>query len=170
PTTSSKQPFVSSKEATKGGSSKVPTGSKTDHFKKRKESSSAVVSNPSRPSVSTPMDTEMHKEHQQATGGLTSLGVTNFTTEADLGQSTLNDSIPPQQGMDEGTKNTSYDHIFAATDPHVLADQTKSVSEGLETVLTQPTTEKGASSTAIYGDKEEDSSTIKLEDLAKLVS
>nr|GEW78830.1 hypothetical protein [Tanacetum cinerariifolium] len=66
-------------------------------------------------------------------------------------------------------------------DPHVLVDQTKSVSEGLETVLTQPTTEKGASSTTIHydkekaspgihGDKEEASSIIKLEDLAKLVS
>ncbi|GKG22217.1 hypothetical protein Tco_0387520 [Tanacetum coccineum] len=57
-----------------------------------------------------------------------------------------NDSIPPQQ------------------------DQTKSVSKGLETVLTQPTIEKGASSIAIHGDKEEASSTIKLEDLTKLVS
>ncbi|GKA08597.1 hypothetical protein Tco_0687928 [Tanacetum coccineum] len=47
----SKQPSVSSKEATKGGSSKPP--------------------------VSTPVDTGMHKEDQQATGGLTSLGVTN---------------------------------------------------------------------------------------------
>nr|GEY90637.1 hypothetical protein [Tanacetum cinerariifolium] len=56
-----------------------------------------------------------------------------------------------------------------------------SVSEGLEIVLTQPTTEKGASSsaihgykeeasTAVYGDKEEASSTIKIEDLAKLVA
>ncbi|GKA93765.1 hypothetical protein Tco_0815751 [Tanacetum coccineum] len=211
PTTSSKQPSVSSKEATKGGSSKAPTGSKTGYSKKRKESSSAMDSNPSRPSVSTPVDTEMHKEDQQATGGPTSLGVTSeeranpqlssgmsalnlnkpifsasfiihsesasghdvsadFTAEADPGLSAPNDSIPPQQGMDKGTKNTSYDHIFVGTDPHVLADQTKSVSEGLETVLTQPTTEKGASSTAIYSDKEEASSTIKLEDLAKLVS
>ncbi|GKG21742.1 hypothetical protein Tco_0384337 [Tanacetum coccineum] len=83
--------------------------------------------------------------------------------------------------MDERTKNTSYDHIFAYTTPHVLADQTKSISEGLETVLTQPTIEKGASftaihgdkeeaSTAIHGDNEEASSIIKLEDLAKLVS
>ncbi|GKA87031.1 hypothetical protein Tco_0808742 [Tanacetum coccineum] len=72
--------------------------------------------------------------------------------------------------MDKGTKNTSYDHIFAGTNPHVLADQTKSVSEGLETVLTQPTTEKEASSTTIHGDKEGASSIIKLEDLAKLVS
>ncbi|GJW02779.1 hypothetical protein Tco_1561635 [Tanacetum coccineum] len=154
--TSSKQPSVSSKEAIKGGSSKAPTSSKTGHSKRRKESRSAMDSNPSRPLVSTPVDTEMHKEDQQATGGPTSLGVTrhdvsvDFTAEADSGLSTPNDSI--------------------RIDPHVLANQTKSVSEGLETVLTQPTTEKGASSTAIHGDKEEASNTIKLEDLANLVS
>nr|GEW12920.1 hypothetical protein [Tanacetum cinerariifolium] len=150
------------------------------------ESSSAMDSNLSRPSVSTPVDTEMHKEDQQATGGPTSLGVTSkeraypqlntemhkedqqatggptslgvtskeraypqlssgmsalnlnkpnfstsfiihalghdvsadFTAEADPGLSASNDSIPPQQ------------------------DQTKSVSEGLETVFTQPTTKR----------------------------
>ncbi|GKA53445.1 hypothetical protein Tco_0746760 [Tanacetum coccineum] len=77
PLTSSKQPFVSSKEATKGGSSKAPTGSKTGYSKKRKESSSAMDSNPSQPLISTPMDIGMHKEDQQATGGPTSLGVTS---------------------------------------------------------------------------------------------
>ncbi|GJS84500.1 pleiotropic drug resistance protein 1-like protein [Tanacetum coccineum] len=216
---SSKQTFVSSKEATECGSSKAPTAH--HHSKRRKESSSAMDSNPSRSSVSTLVDTEMHKEDQQATGGPTSLGVTSeerahpqlssgmstlnlnkpifsasfilhfesalghdaspdSTAEVDPGLSVPNDSIPPQQGMDEGTKNMSYDYIFVDTDPHVLADQTKSVNEGLETVLTQPTTEKGASFTAIHGDKEEAStaihgdkeeaySTIKLEDLAKLV-
>ncbi|GKF73177.1 hypothetical protein Tco_0219509, partial [Tanacetum coccineum] len=46
------------------------------------------------------------------------------------------------------------------TDPHVLADQT---------ILSQPITGKGASSVARQI-KEETSSTIKLEDLAKLVS
>ncbi|GJU02726.1 hypothetical protein Tco_1113064 [Tanacetum coccineum] len=77
----------------------------------------------------------------------------------------------PTEEVPQGKKpGARYDHIFAGTDPHVLADQTKSVSEGLETVITQPTTEKGASSTAIHGDKEEASSTIKLEDLTKLVS
>ncbi|GJW87170.1 hypothetical protein Tco_0162510 [Tanacetum coccineum] len=150
-------------------------------------------SNLSQPLVSTLVDTKMHKEDQQATGGLTSLGVTSeeranpqlgsgmsalnlnkpifsasfiihsestsghdvsayFTAEVDPGLSAPNDCIPPQQGMDEGTKNTSYDHIFAGTDPHVLADQTKSAS------------------TAIHDDKEEASSIIKLEDLIKLVS
>ncbi|GKG54645.1 hypothetical protein Tco_0560300, partial [Tanacetum coccineum] len=81
-------------------------------------------SNPSRPLVSTPMDTELHKENQQETGGPTSLGVaieeranpqlsSGLSTEADPGLTAPNDSIPPQQGVDEGTKNTSYDHIFA---------------------------------------------------------
>ncbi|GJV88219.1 hypothetical protein Tco_1532157 [Tanacetum coccineum] len=52
------------------------------------------------------------------------------TAEADPGLSAPNDSIPQQQNMDEGTKNTSYDHIFAGTDPHVLADQIQYVREG----------------------------------------
>ncbi|GKD03397.1 hypothetical protein Tco_1178371, partial [Tanacetum coccineum] len=185
PLTSSKQPSVSSKEATKGGSSKAPTSSKTGHSKKRKESISAMDSNPSQPSVSTPVDTEMHKEDQQATGGPTSLGVTNkargnpqlssgmstfnlnepiysasfiihsesalgndalvvSTAEADLGNSAPSDFVPQQQGMNEGTKNTLHDYLFAGTNPHVLVEQTKSVEE------------------------EEASRTIKLEDLAKL--
>ncbi|GJW07435.1 hypothetical protein Tco_1569858 [Tanacetum coccineum] len=71
----SKQPSVSSKEATKGGSSKAPTSSKTGYSKKRKESSLAMDSNPSQPPVSTHVDTEMHKEDQQATSGPTSLEV-----------------------------------------------------------------------------------------------
>ncbi|GKD83334.1 hypothetical protein Tco_1350173, partial [Tanacetum coccineum] len=51
--TSLKQPSVSNKEATKDGSSKAPTSSKTGHSKKRKE------------------------EDQQENGGPTSLGVTS---------------------------------------------------------------------------------------------
>ncbi|GJS02393.1 reverse transcriptase domain-containing protein [Tanacetum coccineum] len=72
--TSSKQP---SKDATKGGSSKAPTGSKTGHLKRKKESSSAMDSNPSQTSASTLVVAEMHKEDQQATGSPTSLGVTS---------------------------------------------------------------------------------------------
>nr|GEX41074.1 hypothetical protein [Tanacetum cinerariifolium] len=72
-----KQTSVFSKEATKCGSSKAPTSSKTGHSKRRKESSSTIDSNPNRPSVSTLVDTEMYKENQQVTGGLTSLGVTS---------------------------------------------------------------------------------------------
>ncbi|GKA41217.1 putative reverse transcriptase domain-containing protein [Tanacetum coccineum] len=98
---------MSSKEPTKYGSSKAPTGSKTGHSKKRKESSSAMDSNPSQPPVSTPVDPGMHKEDQQATGGPTSLGVTS------------EERANPQ--------------LSSNTDPYVLADQTKSVSEGLVT-------------------------------------
>ncbi|GJY93963.1 hypothetical protein Tco_0509745, partial [Tanacetum coccineum] len=92
------------------------------------------------------------------------------TAEADPGKSGPSDFVPQQQGMNEGTKNTSYDPLFAGTGPHVLADQTKFVSEWLETVLTLPRTGKGASSIARQVEEEEASSTIKLEDLAKLVS
>ncbi|GJW08219.1 hypothetical protein Tco_1570642 [Tanacetum coccineum] len=209
--TSSKQPFVSIKEVTEGGSSKAPTSYKTGHSKKRKESSSAIDSNPSQPPVSTPIDTGMHKEDRQATGGPTSLGVTSEAranprlssgvstfnlnkpiysasfiihsesasgndasvvsiAEADLGNSDPSDFVPQQQGMNKGTKNTSYNHLFAGTDPHVLVDQTKSVSKGLETVLTHLITGKGVSSIARQVEEEEASSTIKLEDLEKLVS
>ncbi|GKA87933.1 hypothetical protein Tco_0809697 [Tanacetum coccineum] len=175
--TSSKQPSVSTKEATKGGSSKAPTGSKTGHSKKRKESSSAMDSNPSQPPVSTPVDTGMHKKDQQVTASFIIHSETASgndasaasIAEADLGNFAPSDFVPQQQGINEGTKNTSYDHLFAGTDPHVLADQTKYVSEGLKNVLTQPITGKGASSVARQI-KEETFSTTKLEDLAKLMS
>nr|GEU77144.1 hypothetical protein [Tanacetum cinerariifolium] len=49
----------------------------------------------------------------------------DFIVKADPGLSTPNDYIPLQKGMDERTKNTSYDHISTGTDPRVLADQTK---------------------------------------------
>nr|GEY02356.1 hypothetical protein [Tanacetum cinerariifolium] len=83
---------LSWREATKGGSSKVPTSSKTSHSKKRVQSSSAMEPNPSQPLVFTLVDTGMHKEDQQATSGPNSLGVTRndasvaFTTEADPGK------------------------------------------------------------------------------------
>ncbi|GJW96412.1 hypothetical protein Tco_0178220 [Tanacetum coccineum] len=64
-----------SSEVTKGGSSKAPTDSKTGRSRKRKESISAKDSHPSQPLVSTPANTGIHKEDQQAAGGLTSLGV-----------------------------------------------------------------------------------------------
>ncbi|GJY61978.1 hypothetical protein Tco_0462635 [Tanacetum coccineum] len=155
--TSSKQPSMSSKEATKGGFSKPPTSFKTGDSKKRKESNSTMDSNLSQTLVSTHVDTRMHKEDQQATGGPASLGVIEPTLSSVV-------------GMNEGTKNTLYDHLFIGTDPHVLADQTKYVSEGLETVLTQPRIGKGASSIARQVKEEEISNTIKLEDLSKLMS
>nr|GEW33446.1 hypothetical protein [Tanacetum cinerariifolium] len=108
-----KQALKNIMDGKRSGSSKAPTSSKTGHSKRRKESSSTMDSNPSRPSVSTPVDTEMHKEDQQATDGLTSLGVTSeeranpqlnsdFTAEANPGLFAPNDYVLPQQGMDEG--------------------------------------------------------------------
>ncbi|GJY26209.1 hypothetical protein Tco_0400935 [Tanacetum coccineum] len=157
--TSSKQPSVSSREETKGGSSKVPTSPRTGHSKKRKESSSAMDSNPSQPPISTLVDTGMHKEDQKATSGPTSLRVTSearanpqlssgydasavSTAETDLGISAPSDFIPQQQ------------------------DKTKSISDGLEIVLTTP--EIGTSNAAKTS-KEIKFRAIKLEDLEKLV-
>ncbi|GJR63698.1 hypothetical protein Tco_1505860 [Tanacetum coccineum] len=121
--TFSKQPFVSSSKVSKGGSSKAPTSSKTGHSKKRKESSSAMDSNPSQPPVYTPMDTRMHKEDQQATSGRTSLGVTS--EHLSLSASKCDASADSIAEVDPRLSAPS-------TDPHVLADKTKSVSEGLE--------------------------------------
>nr|GEV67046.1 hypothetical protein [Tanacetum cinerariifolium] len=96
---------VSSKESTIGGSSKALTSSKTHDSKKRKKSSSAMDSNPNQPLVSTPVDTGMHKEDQQATSGATSLGVTRnnalvvFTAKVDPGKSDPCDFVPQQQGV-----------------------------------------------------------------------
>ncbi|GKB34111.1 hypothetical protein Tco_0879053 [Tanacetum coccineum] len=92
------------------------------------------------------------------------------TAKVDPGKSAPSDFVLQQQGMNEGTKNTSYDHLFTGTDPHVLVDKTRSVSKGLETVLTQPIIGKGASSISRQVEEDEASRTIKLEDLAKLVS
>ncbi|GJZ04935.1 hypothetical protein Tco_0538210 [Tanacetum coccineum] len=48
---------------------------------------------------------------REATKGYDALA--DSTAEADPVLSAPNDSIPQQQGMDEGTKNTSFDHISA---------------------------------------------------------
>ncbi|GJY58534.1 hypothetical protein Tco_0458426 [Tanacetum coccineum] len=66
------------------------------------------------------------------------------TAEADPRKYAPHDSIPQQQGRDKGTKNYTLNHIFAGTNPNVLVDKTKSVSEGLETILTTLETGKGA--------------------------
>nr|GFB55500.1 hypothetical protein [Tanacetum cinerariifolium] len=110
------------KRQQKVGPYKAPTGSKTGHFKKRKEPSSAIDSNPSQPLVSTPVDTRMHKEDHHETDGPTSLGVTSK----------------------------------ARANLQLSSDQTKSVSEGLETILTQPIIGKGASSVFKDMDSPED--------------
>nr|GEY88324.1 hypothetical protein [Tanacetum cinerariifolium] len=94
----------------------------------------------------------------------------NSTTEVDPELYVPNDSISPQQGMDEGTKNTLFDHISARNNLHVLANQPQSISKGLETILTQPIIGKRASSIARQAEEEKAYRIIKLDDLAKLVS
>ncbi|GJV12757.1 hypothetical protein Tco_1354298 [Tanacetum coccineum] len=159
--TSSKQPFVSNSKATKGGSFKAPTSSKTSHSKKRKESSSAIDSNPSQPS--TLVDTRIHKEDQQATSSLTSLGVTtSFVVYSEFASRC--------DASADSTAKADPELSAPRTGLHVLADKTKSISKGLETVLTQPITGNRASSIARQVEEDEASKTIKLEDLEKLVS
>ncbi|GJX55493.1 hypothetical protein Tco_0285390 [Tanacetum coccineum] len=112
--TSSKQPFVSNNEATTGGSSKAPTSSKTSHYKKRKESSSAMDSNPSQPPVS-PVDTGTAIK-QELTCNWWAISVGSPVKKSQ----TLSSVV----GMNEGTKNTSYDHLFAEQGASSIARQT----------------------------------------------
>nr|GEV56491.1 hypothetical protein [Tanacetum cinerariifolium] len=171
-----------SKES-KAGASKKPAGSQKAYLKKRKESSQAMDSNPSQPLASTLVVADLHKKVQQVASGPTSLGVTgkervnpqlssamsafnksmsiysasfvihfesasgndasaDSTSKADPGTSTPNDSLPPQQ------------------------DKAKSISDGLETVLTKP---KSRTSASVKASEEIKFREIKLEDMARLV-
>nr|GEX31820.1 hypothetical protein [Tanacetum cinerariifolium] len=90
-------------------------------------------SNPSHTSASTPMVAEMHKDDQQATGDPKSLGVTSeeranpqlSSAEVDPGLSAPNDFIPQQQGIDKGTKNTSFAYISTELTNQVLILQSQ---------------------------------------------
>nr|GEY76972.1 retrovirus-related Pol polyprotein from transposon TNT 1-94 [Tanacetum cinerariifolium] len=137
------------------------------------KSSLAKNKSPSHPLPPIPMVGKMHKEAQQAASGPTSLGATSkegahpqlssdSKAKANPGLSSLNDYIPPQQGIDEGTKNTSYDYIFVGSNANVLVHKTKSAREGLKTVNT-----KSGASKALGAD--EISKKIKLEDLADIL-
>nr|GEZ37479.1 hypothetical protein [Tanacetum cinerariifolium] len=151
PATSSKQPFVSRKEATKDGPLRHPldqqaTGGPTSLGVTSEERSNPQLSSGMQAlNLNKPIFSSSFIIHSESASGHDVSA--DFTVKVDPGLPAPNDSISPPQGMDEGTKNTSYDHISAGTDPHVLAEQTKSVSEGLETVFTQPITKNRASFT-----------------------
>ncbi|GJU26328.1 hypothetical protein Tco_1164949 [Tanacetum coccineum] len=164
--TSSKQPSVSNKEATKEDQ-QATSGPTFLGVTSEARANPQLSSGMSAFNLNEPIYSASFIIHSESASGNDALAASK--AEADPGNSAPSDFVPQQQDMNEGTKNTSYDYLFAGTDPHVFADQTKSVSEGLETILTQPITGKGASSVASQI-KEETSSTIKLEDLAKLVS
>ncbi|GJS88344.1 hypothetical protein Tco_0770980 [Tanacetum coccineum] len=167
---------------------RVPQGTKPEAQAghKKKESSSAIDSNSSQPPVSTTMDPGMHKKDQQETGSPTTLGVTsearaNPRLSSGMSAFNLNEPIYLASFIIHSESASGNDALAVSiaeadpgnsapnTDPHVLAEHTKSVSEGLDTVLTQPLTGKGASSIARLVEEEEASRTIKLEDLSKVV-
>ncbi|GJX81458.1 hypothetical protein Tco_0330939 [Tanacetum coccineum] len=64
--------------------------------------------------------------------------------------------------MDEGTKNYSFDHIFAGSNPSVLVDKTKSARDGIKTAHTN----SGANEESRADDI---SVKVKLEDLSKIL-
>nr|GEW97180.1 retrovirus-related Pol polyprotein from transposon TNT 1-94 [Tanacetum cinerariifolium] len=107
--TSTKHNPVSKPEVTKSKSPlKEAAENPTCHLKRKKESSSAMDSNPSQPPASTLVVAKFHKEAHQANGEPKYLGVTN----------------------EEG----AHPQLSSGTDPNVLADKTQSVSEGLKIV------------------------------------
>ncbi|GJV05372.1 hypothetical protein Tco_1338941 [Tanacetum coccineum] len=153
--------------------------SKTGQSNKETQSSPAKDKSPSHPSGSTHVVPEMHKEELQEAGGSTSLGATSedrahpqlssgcdastdSIAEADPGKYASNNSLPPQQGMDKGTKYYAPGHIFAGTNPSVFVDQTTSVGDGLKTAHTNLGTNEESRS-------DELSKKIKLEDLSDLI-
>ncbi|GKE20445.1 hypothetical protein Tco_1431957, partial [Tanacetum coccineum] len=122
-------PEYDNEELTINPTQAVASKSKTGQSEKETQSSSAKDKSPSHPSPPMPVVGEMHKEAQQAAGGLTYLGDTSkegaypqlsseldasidSTAKADLRNSAPNDSIPTQQ------------------------DQTKSAGDGLKTAHT----------------------------------
>ncbi|GJZ10982.1 hypothetical protein Tco_0545741 [Tanacetum coccineum] len=84
------------------------------------------------------------------------------TAKVDPRNSTPNDSIHAQQGMDEGTKNNYIITYFVGTNPSVLVDQTKSPEDGLKTAHIDSGTNEESRADEI-------SKKIKLEDLSDLL-
>ncbi|GJR27845.1 hypothetical protein Tco_1104077 [Tanacetum coccineum] len=127
----SKEPSVASSEETKGGSSKAPTGFKTGHLKRKKESILAMDSNPSQTSASTPVVAKMHKEDQQETGDPKYLRVTSeerANPQLSSGISTFN--------LNEPIFSASFIiHSESASRYDALADSTAKADPGLPTPI-----------------------------------
>ncbi|GJV67556.1 retrovirus-related pol polyprotein from transposon TNT 1-94 [Tanacetum coccineum] len=155
----------------------VPVDSKAPKYsspikEKETKSSSAKDTSPSHPSPSTPVVGVMHKETQQAADGPTSLGATSeegahpqlssvdSTAKANPDIYAPSDFVPQQRGMNEGTKNTSYDHIIAGSNPSVLVNKTKSARDGLKTAHTSTNEESRV---------DDITQKVKLEDLSDIL-
>ncbi|GKA05748.1 hypothetical protein Tco_0684868 [Tanacetum coccineum] len=112
------------KQSSKHTSESTTEASKSQSGQSKKEtkSSSAKDKSPSHPSPPT-----------QVVGHD---ALADSTAKADPGISAPKDSISSKQDMDEGTKNYSFNHIFAGSNPSVLVDKTKSARDGLKTTHT----------------------------------
>ncbi|GJU64212.1 hypothetical protein Tco_1246047 [Tanacetum coccineum] len=130
-------------------------GAKLGHRKLLTSSKQPPVSSSEATKASTPVVAEMHNEDKQATGGLTSLGVTN-KERVDPELSSGNDASAVSTAKVDPGKSAPSDFVLQ--------------QQGLETILTQPIPRKGTSSIARQVEEDEASRTIRLEDLAKLVS
>ncbi|GJS28287.1 retrovirus-related pol polyprotein from transposon TNT 1-94 [Tanacetum coccineum] len=118
--TSLTQPFVSSSET------------KNWPLKTKKESSSAIDSNPSQTLASTLVVAEMHKEDQQATGDPNYLGVTrnnastDFTTEVDLGISAPNNFVTTAHTVSStkvDTRSAFIDDEYQKDEPFIAPEE-----------------------------------------------
>ncbi|GKE14801.1 hypothetical protein Tco_1422378 [Tanacetum coccineum] len=169
------------KRSSKHTSESTTEASKSQTSQSKKETKSSLAKDKilSHPSPPTPMVGEIHKEAQQAAGGPTSLGPTSeegahpqlssghdaladSTAEVDLGISAPKDSISSKPGMDEGTKNYSFDHIFVGSNPSVLVDKTKNARDGLKTAHTDSGENEESRANDI-------SLKVKLEDLSNIL-
>nr|GEW19390.1 hypothetical protein [Tanacetum cinerariifolium] len=160
--------------------------SQTGESKKETKSSSAKDKSPSHPSPPTPVVGEMHKEPQQAVGvstiqgpgrglswskmpdrgpnqnGTTEPGWTETESNKNSGPRTESKYVWSGPGMDEGTKNYSFDYIFAGSNLSVLVDKTKSARDGLKTAHTNSSANKESRADDI-------SLKVKLEDLSDIL-
>ncbi|GJR83144.1 hypothetical protein Tco_0153929 [Tanacetum coccineum] len=154
------EPVVFKAPKASSNAERVPQGTKPvdkpghkNNSKKRKESNSVMDLNPSQPPVSTPVDTDMHKEDQQATGGPTSLGVTSearANPQLSSGMSAFNLNEP----------------IYSAS--FIIHSESASGNDASLVSTTEVDPRKYAPSDFVKED--EASRTNKLKDLAKLVS
>nr|GEY42851.1 retrovirus-related Pol polyprotein from transposon TNT 1-94 [Tanacetum cinerariifolium] len=85
-----------------------------------------------------------------------------YNLDVHVDSKALKPSLKTEEGMDEGTKNDSFDHTFAWSNPSVLVDKTKSAGDRLKTAQT----DSGANEESKADDI---SLKVKLEDLSNIL-
>ncbi|GKA74762.1 hypothetical protein Tco_0781064 [Tanacetum coccineum] len=138
------------KQSSKHTSESTTEASKSQYGQSKKEtkSSSAKDKSPSHPSPPT-----------QVVGHD---ALADSTAKADPGIFAPKDSISSKQDMDEGTKNYSFNHIFAGSNSSFLVDKTKSARDEIKTAHT----DSGASEESRADDI---SLKVKLDDLSDIL-